>query len=324
MQDVLRFWIERGVDGFRARRDRPAGEGPGAARRPAGDASRSACRCSEAERARRSLTPATRPGTGEALAADPRGGRATRFWWARSTCRAPGAAPYLEHLDRCLRLRVAARAVGRGAPARGRSRRRRGRPGGPPGCCRTTTSAGSLTRFGPENARAAAVLLLTLPGNGVPLPGRRDRRRQTARARAPPATAPAVTGSATRCSGTAHRRVASPSGEPWLPLRRSGAARTSRRSATTRARCSRSCASSIRLRRSLPRDFRLLEAPAGVVAYARGDHVVALNTTAQPLAAPRAAELVIETTGGRAQQRSARGARGGDNGRLKTRMRRLD
>jgi alpha-glucosidase len=54
----------------------------------------------------------------------------------------------------------------------------------------------------------------------------------------------------------------------------------------------------IRVRRSLPEEFQLLEAAEGVLAYARGDHVVCLNTTPEPLPAVRAREVVIETTPG--------------------------
>jgi hypothetical protein len=49
------------------------------------------------------------------------------------------------------------------------------------------------------------------------------------------------------------------------------------------------------VRRSLPDDFRLLEAAEGVLAYARGGHVVCLNTTPVPRPAVRAREVVIET-----------------------------
>jgi hypothetical protein len=51
----------------------------------------------------------------------------------------------------------------------------------------------------------------------------------------------------------------------------------------------------IRLRRSLPRDFRLLQAGPGVLAFARGAHTVAINTTDRPLPVPRGAEVVLET-----------------------------
>jgi hypothetical protein len=54
----------------------------------------------------------------------------------------------------------------------------------------------------------------------------------------------------------------------------------------------------IRLRRSLPRDFRLLDAGSEMVAYDRGEHVIAINTTPNTARVPRARELVIETEPG--------------------------
>ena len=40
------------------------------------------------------------------------------------------------------------------------------------------------------------------------------------------------------------------------------------------------------LRQELGEGFRFLESEPGVVAYERGDHVVAVNTTAEPCSAP--------------------------------------
>jgi alpha-glucosidase len=50
----------------------------------------------------------------------------------------------------------------------------------------------------------------------------------------------------------------------------------------------------IAVRRELGEGFRLLEAEPGVVAYERGAHTVAVNTTAAPLTAP-AGEVVLAT-----------------------------
>ena len=86
-------------------------------------------------------------------------------------------------------------------------------------------------------------------------------------------------------------------GEPWLPLVdhrhvNVEAQRDDPASTLTLVR------ELIRLRRSLPRDFRLLDAAAGVLAYARGEYVIAINTTGEALAVPRGAELVLETEAG--------------------------
>jgi alpha-glucosidase len=84
------------------------------------------------------------------------------------------------------------------------------------------------------------------------------------------------------------------SGEPWLPLVdpehvNVEAQRDDPGSMLTLTR------ELIRLRRSLPRDFRLLDSAPGVLAYVRGEHVFALNTTGRSLPVPRGAELLLET-----------------------------
>ncbi len=53
----------------------------------------------------------------------------------------------------------------------------------------------------------------------------------------------------------------------------------------------------IALRRELGEGFGLIDAEPGVVAFARGDHVVAVNTTAEPRSLP-AGELVLVTHDG--------------------------
>ena len=58
------------------------------------------------------------------------------------------------------------------------------------------------TRVGPENLRAAAVLLLTLPGVAFLYQGDELGLANGPGARARPTTAPGATGCATRCSGT--------------------------------------------------------------------------------------------------------------------------
>jgi hypothetical protein len=44
--------------------------------------------------------------------------------------------------------------------------------------------------------------------------------------------------------------------------------------------------------------MRLIEAAPGVLAYERGDHVVAINTTARPAEAPPLGDLVLTSEPG--------------------------
>jgi glycosidase len=137
------------------------------------------------------------------------------------------------------------------------------------------------TRFGDENARAAAMLLLTLPGpaflyqgdeigqgEGAPGEARFDRAGRD-RHRHPMQWDPSPRGGFT-------------TGEPWLPLvdaRRRNVAdqRDDPASMLTLVR------ELIALRSELSDGFELLDAAEGVVAFRRGDHTVAINTTPEPL-----------------------------------------
>ena len=69
-------------------------------------------------------------------------------------------------------------------------------------------------------------------------------------------------------------------GEAWLPPV-DPERRTSRRSARTLARRSRWCATCWRCGACWATGWSLLDARPGVLAYRRGDHLIAINTTAE-------------------------------------------
>jgi alpha-glucosidase len=52
------------------------------------------------------------------------------------------------------------------------------------------------------------------------------------------------------------------------------------------------------LRRLLGDGIELIDAPAGVLAYRRGEHTIAINTTGEPQRAPLDGDLVLETAPG--------------------------
>ena len=170
MQEVVRFWVARGADGFRLdaidrlakdpelRDDPPSDEpfglpaaGPRARARPALLPQR------RVDRARRSA--AIREAAG-GRAADRRGLPAGRRH-----------APYLEHLDRSFVFELIQSPW---EPRRLRAARRRRR-----GAARAAAAPGAAwalsnhdfgrfpTRFGRANERAAALMLLTLPGTAT-------------------------------------------------------------------------------------------------------------------------------------------------------------
>ena len=254
MQDVVRFWLERGADGFRIDAIDRLLKDPRAARRPAGHRAVRPAAARGRGRARAHCTRATRPTSATALAAirEAAGDALPRRRGLPAEPRA--GSPTSSTSTRSFAFELLHSPWEADAAARGDRGDARASPA-PPGCCRTTTSAAWPRASARENARAAAMLLLTLPGPGVPLPGRRDRAGATARRASRASTAPAATASATRCSGTRSPHGGFTAGEPWLPLVDPASA-TSRTSATTRARCCRSCRELIALRRELGRRLR--------------------------------------------------------------------
>ena len=292
MQDVLRFWLERGVAGYRVdaidrllkdaqlRDDPPVVEPFGLPLSP--------------EEAKLSLVHSRNaPDTGQALAKI-RDAVGDHFMVGEVYLPAARWQPYRETFDAVFAFELLhsdwnADRLRRAIDATTRQ----------PGAAWVLSNHdfGRLgTRFGAENARAAAMLLLTLPGTAFLYQG--DEIGQ--------ADGPGGERSYDRAGRdrfrhpmqwTGARGGGFTSGEPWLPLVdpehvNVEAQRDDPGSMLTLTR------ELIRLRRSLPRDFRLLDAAPGVLAYARGEHVVAINTTARALSVPRGSETLLETEAG--------------------------
>ena len=110
-------------------------------------------------------------------------------------------------------------------------------------------------------------------------------------------TARAATASGTRCSGTDRPPAGSATGEAWLPP-----VDPERTNVENQRDDPRSTLSLVRdlltVRRVLGDGFELLDAEPGVLAYRRGDHLIAINTTAEEAGDAAAGELVLETVPG--------------------------
>jgi alpha-glucosidase len=296
MQDVLRFWLDRGAAGYRVdaidrllkdrdlRDDPPASEPYGLPLRP--------------DQAHLALTYSRNaPDMGEALAKI-REACGDAFLVGEVYLPSAKWQPYLEHFDCAFAFELLfspweAEPLRRAIEATTRQVRA--------AWAMSNHDFGRLaTRFGAENARAAAMLLLTLPGTAFLYQG-----DEIGQGDGPPGESHFDRAGRDRfrhpMQWDASRNGGFTTGKPWLP-----AVDPAERNVKAQRDDPRSMLSLVReliaLRRELGEGFDLLEAADGVVAYRRGAHVVAVNTTADPLPVPVRGELRLETVQGALQR----------------------
>ena len=289
MTGVIRFWLDRGVDGFRIdaldrvmkdkqlRDDPPAKEPFGLPLR--GDEKQLQLIHSRNDPDIVQVLKTLRAAAGDALLV------------GEVYLRSALVTPYLEYLDTAFAFELyhspwQAEAI-RGAVTR-------------------TLAAGSfawvlsnhdfprlVSRYGAENAAAAAVLLLTLPGmafvyagdelgmpNGPDVEPPLDRAGRD-RYRNPMQWEPGPKGGFT-------------TGEPWLPMIDAPGINVADEDGDP-ASLLNLYRRLLALRPDLGSGLTMLDGAPDVVAYARGEYIVAINTGSAPAAAPRLGEIAVET-----------------------------
>lgn len=286
MAEVLRFWTARGADGFRfdaldrlmkdgALRDDPPAPGPP----PLPDRWGSELDHRHSRNA---------PDIGDALATLRAAAGPDALLVGEVYLPAAGLRPYLEHVDVAFSfdLMHAGWEVGalRAAIAAALD------PAGPGGRVAWVLSNHDFSRLpdrvGAANARAAALLTLTLPGPAFIFQGDEigmadgpGREPPDDRAGRDPHRHPMRWDDAAPAGGFT-------SGTPWLPaiaVAGGGVAAQERDPGSTLMLYR----DLVRLRRRLGPGLAFVEAADGVLAFLRGaEHLVALNTTAEPRPAP--------------------------------------
>jgi alpha-glucosidase len=284
--EALRFWLARGADGFRIDaldrilkdpqlRDDPAATGPP----PLPEAHMDAGLVQRNSR--------NAPDIGTAVAQLRAAAGDDALLVGEVYLLSGGLKPYLEHLDACFCFELlhapweagAVRAAIGAAAATGKA-----------AWVLSNHDFPRLPdRVGARNVRAAALLLLTLPGMAFVYQGDelgmadgpdgghdragRDRHRHP------------MAWDATRNAGFT-------TGEPWLDVVVPADGPASEQGEGSMLDWYRSL---IALRRDIHGELELVDAGDDVVAFRRGDHIVALNLGAAERPAPQTSELVLAT-----------------------------
>ena len=148
------------------------------------------------------------------------------------------------------------------------------------------------TRVGPENLRAAAVLLLMLPGAAFVYQGD-EIGLANGPGHEPPFDRAGRDGLRHPMQWDANAKAGFTTGEPWLPLVDPQERNVESQRGDTGSLLE-LYGHLVALRRTLGEGFRLLDAEPGVVAFERGGQTVAVNTTGERRTVPRG-ETVLAT-----------------------------
>ncbi|MEA2374394.1 MAG: alpha-glucosidase, partial [Thermoleophilaceae bacterium] len=298
MRDVIRFWLDRGVDGFRLDaldrlvkdaelRDDPPASAPFALPLPDEYAELEHLYSRNSPDIRRALAELREAAGGSLLVGE-------------VYLPAAQITPYLESLDLAFGFELFhapwERDALRAAIAAVAALERDGTPAAA-WVLSNHDFPRLATRFGRENVRAAAMLLLTLPGAAFVYQG-----EEIGMADGPGAEPPVDRAGR---DGARHPMQWEPDapaggfsdGRPWLPVvdpgdRSVAAQREDPGSLLTLYR------DLIAVRPTLRGPVELLDAEDGVLAYRRGEHLVAMNVTTEPRGAPPHGELVVASHGG--------------------------
>jgi glycosidase len=297
MQDVIRFWLDRGADGYRVDaidhlmkdpqlRDDPPGSEPFGLPLP------------DFQQGIDLRHSRNGPGTGEALAAI-REAAGDSLLVGEVYLPTAKVAPYLDRLDRffVFELFHAQWDAAVIRPVVDAALAASVREGTGPAWVMSNHDFGRLaSRFGRGRERTAALLLLTLPGTAFLYQG-----DEIGLGDGPGAELPFD-----RAGRDAYRHPmqwnSSPDGgfsggRSWLPV----VDPAERNVADQREDPGSLLAfwrALIELRRELGASFGWIDAAPGVLAYARGDRTVAINTTSAPASVPVAGEPLLETEQG--------------------------
>jgi alpha-glucosidase len=285
MQEAIRFWLDRGADGYRVDaidrlvkdaqlRDDPPSTRPFGL--PVPD-----------EHAHLDFVHSRNdPDVGQALAAI-RAAAGDAFLVGEVYFPAAHVGPYLEHLDRFFAFDLFHAPWDAGAmrTAIAASLAAAVREGTGPAWVMSNHDFGRLaTRFGRECERAAALLLLTLPGTAFLYQGDEIGLGDGPGAD-PPYDRAGRDGYRHPMQWDASPRGGFTEGEPWLP-----AVDPAEHNVADQRDDPASMLSFVReliaLRRTLAPGFEWVDAPDGVLAYTRGERSIAINMTGDPAVAP--------------------------------------
>jgi alpha-glucosidase len=294
MQGVIRYWLDRGADGYRLDaihqllkdpelRDDPPATGP------------PALPVTEAHAKLSLVHSGNSPDIGGPLAAI-RAAAGDSLLVGEVYLPATGLAPYLEHLDVAFTFELFHSPWERDRMAAAIEScarlERRGRPAA--AWVLSNHDFPRLgTRFGEQNVRAAALLLLTLPGTAFVYQGD-ELGMPDGPGADPPVDRAGRDGARHPMQWDAGPNGGFTTGRPWLPAidpekRNVAGQRDDPGSVLSLYR------DLIALRRELGTGIELLDAADGVLAYRRGDHVVAINLTPEDREPPQHGEVLLAT-----------------------------